>query len=150
MSSTDAAAQTLQNYAREDAISTGLAFPEGLSNDKIVEFLNQAGDLLFMPGDPNLDNQKRNISIQVFLRFSPEVLFNFANLWLERWSVSSAIGWHKEWSQIVDRRDAAELTDILLSSHQDRTRQRLSMPFAQLLGFGAVLKIKRGDFHEEI
>lgn len=142
--------QSLLVYAQSDAKSTGLSLPADVSQESLVDFMAKAGDLLFIPGDPNLDNQKRNIAIRVFVTFTSREMFEFGRDWLNKWKKYQAASWHKEWVEIVERRDAVELTDILLSSDQNRVRQRLSMPFAEMLDFSTVLQIKRRGRSDQV
>lgn len=140
----------LQTYAQADAEAAGLLAPNPGTPEVLAAFMSKAGNVLFLPGDPNLDNQKRNIAIQVFLSFEMSEIIAFGRAWLQKWIRNSHTRWHQEWTLILDRGDPAEITDILLSHHQDRMRQRLSMPFAEMLDFSVVLAIKRKTRNEEI
>jgi hypothetical protein len=106
--------------------------------------------VLFLSGDPNLDNVKRNIAVQVFLDFSVAEIVSFGAAWLKKWEYKNAESWHQEWTEILARGSPSELTDILLSPAPDRVRQRSSMPFAEMLGVDKVLSIKRRWRHEKV
>lgn len=101
------------------------------------------GDVLLIPGDPNLDNAKRNIAVQVYLEFTAEEMAEFGTACLKKWECNIGESWYQEWSEIIERGSAAELQEILLSAAPDPVRQRSSMPFAEMLGSDAVLAIKR-------
>ena len=134
---------TLCRYAEDDARAAGLSLPRRQTDDELASYMAVAGHILFQLGDPNLDNQKRNIAIQVFLQFDAATIFAFGLAWLQRWKQNCEAPWYKEWEHILQRGSPAELYDILLSHEQERVRQRTSMPFAEMLGFERVLEIKR-------
>lgn len=133
----------LKAYVQADAAVTGLRTPEQDTPEALADFMSVAGESLFLPGDPNLDNAKRNVAIQVFLTFEMSEIVEFGRAWLRRWQQNTQERWYQEWVDIIDRADCTELSDILLSHDQERVRQRLSMPFAEMLGFSVVLDIKR-------
>jgi hypothetical protein len=110
---------------------------------ELADSLNRSGYVLFIPGDPNLDNAKRNIAVQVFLDFSVGELVAFGTTWLKKWASNNKESWYQEWTKIIARGSATELQEILLSASPERVRQRSSMPFAEMLGFDTVLAIKR-------
>lgn len=120
------------------------------STDDLASFMSRAGDILFLPGDPNYDNQKRNIAIQVFLKFHPNQIFDFCKNWLDKWSRNKTSLWHQEWMALSERSDPVELADVLLSHHEQRVRQRLSSPLGEMLDFEVILRIKRAKLHETV
>jgi hypothetical protein len=134
---------TLLGYAQADAKATGLSVPGPATPEALVDFMAHAGEHLFLPGDPNLDSQKRNVAIQVFLAFEIPAIVAFGKAWLQRWQQNSHTSWHQELAEIFERADPADLSDILLSHDQESVRQRSSMPFAEMLEFDVVLGIKR-------
>lgn len=125
--------------------------PKNISSaDDLASFMSRAGDVLFLPGDPNYDNQKRNIAIQVFLRFNSNQIFDFCKNWLDKWSHNKTSLWYQEWMAISERSDSEELADILLSLHEQRVRQRSSSPLGEMLDFETILRIKRAKLHETV
>ena len=130
-------------FAFTESEQLNLAPPVNADAWDIADCLHRNGDLLFLPGDPNLDNTKRDIAVQVFLDFSAQDLIEFGNSWLEKWGENEYTPWHKEWREIIKRGEKSELKDILLSASQERVRQRSSSPFAGMLSFDKVLFIKR-------
>jgi hypothetical protein len=97
-----------------------------------------------LPGDPNWDNQKRNLAIQAYIQFEMPGLFSRGREWcLRQLERREKEPWLQEWIEILDRGDPSELADILLSPDQDRVRQRSSMVFAEEPDYGTVLRIKR-------
>lgn len=140
---------TLLKYAAHDSLVTGLALPASSSEvGDLAVFMSRAGEVLFLRGDPNYDNQKRNVAIQVFLEFQPQQIIEFCEKWLEKWRKNKNARWYKEWVGVAERADPEELTDILLSHKEERVRQRLSSPLGEMLDFETILRIKRGTQHE--
>lgn len=141
----------LLKYAQEDAAACGQPAPElpaeASLDEKIVvvaRAMAKYGDTLFLPGDPNYDNQKRNLSIRLFLEASPDVLREKGRAWLERWRATKHNTlWFQEWDRLLAQASDAELIHILLSHEQEPTRQRLSQPFAGILTEPVVLSVKR-------
>ncbi|WP_138517072.1 hypothetical protein [Rhodoferax bucti] len=139
----------LLQYAESDSLTTGMPLPVNTSDpDQLIKFMSRAGGILFLHGDPNLDNQKRNIAIQVFVSFQPNQIFDFCRSWLRKWSQNKGALWYQEWQSITDRADPTELADILLSHDEHRVRQRLSSPVGEMLDFETILKIKRATQDE--
>lgn len=142
---------SLLKYATQDSIASGMLLPKDISDvDNLISFMSRAGDVLFLPGDPNFDNQKRNIAIQVFLNFQPDQIFDFCKKWLDKWKCNRRALWYQEWLAIAERADPNELEDILLSQHEQRVRQRLSSPLGEMLDFETILRIKRSTQHEAV
>lgn len=141
----------LLKYAQEDAAACGQPAPElpaeASLDEKIavvVRAMAKYGDTLFLPGDPNYDNQKRNLSIRLFLEASPEVLREKGRAWLERWRATKHDSlWFREWDHLLAQASDAELIHILLSHEQEPTRQRLSPPFAGVLTKAIVTDVLR-------
>lgn len=142
---------SLLKYAAQDSSASGIPLPQDISDiDSLTSFMSRAGDVLFLPGDPNYDNQKRNIAIQVFLNFKPDQSFDFCKQWLGKWICNRNALWYQEWMAIAERADASELEDILLSHHEKRVRQRLSSPLGEMLDFETILRIKRATRYEAV
>ena len=133
----------LRRYADADIARTGCRAREGSGRTDLEESMNACGRAIFGQDDPVHDNVKRNLAVQVFLEFESETIFAFGRAWLEKWRQNEHEAWFQEWRVIVERQDSTELADILLSSDEERIRQRLSMPFVGMLDFDAVLRTKR-------
>ena len=142
--------RALRAFARMEAGQTGQPIPSSSDPYELADCLNRSGDVLFIPGDPNLDNAKRNLAVQVFLDFPIEEILAFGAAWLQKWVRNSRESWYQEWSGIIARGSASELQAILLSAAPERVRQRSSMPFSEMLGFDTVLAIKRRWRHEKV
>jgi hypothetical protein len=142
---------SLLKYAAQDSSASGIPLPKDISNvEELTSFMSRAGEVLFLPGDPNFDNQKRNIAIQVFLKFQPDQIVDFCKNWLDKWTCNSTALWYQEWMAIVERADPYEFEDILLSHHEQRVRQRLSSPMGEMFDFETILRIKRTTQHEAV
>ena len=146
----EARIRALWAYARIEAKQTGQPVPSSIEPRELTDCMNRNGDVLFISGDPNLDNVKRNIAVQVFLDFSVAEIIAFGAAWLKKWENNNKESWYQEWSEIITRGSRSELQDILLSAAPQRVRQRSSMPFAEMLGFDTVLSIKRRWRHEKV
>lgn len=142
--------RALWAHACQEAQQTGQPPPSSMEPLELADSLNRSGYVLFIPGDPNLDNAKRNIAVQVFLDFSVGELVAFGTTWLKKWASNNKESWYQEWTKIIARGSATELQEILLSASPERVRQRSSMPFAEMLGFDTVLAIKRRWRHEKV
>jgi hypothetical protein len=143
--------ESLIKYSVKDALAAGLPMPPCSSDpNELAVFMSRAGDVLFLPGDPNYDNQKRNIAIHVFLSFQHTQIIEFCKEWLEKWSQNKSAPWYREWQAIANRADPEELTDILLSHDEERVRQRISSPLGEMLDFETILRIKRATRHEAV
>lgn len=137
-------AEKLSIYAKADALAIGVdAPPDGSTLQALADFMAVAGDTLFIHGDPNYDNQKRSISIEVFLRFDSTEMVAFGRAWLKKWLKNANQPWYIEWVGIFERADRDEIADILLSHDENRTRQRSSSPLGEMLDVNVVLAIKR-------
>jgi hypothetical protein len=143
LNSHEARVAALRAHARHEAQQVGRPVPDSYDPMVLAACLNASGEIVFMDGDPNYDNAKRNIAVQVFLEFSIDELVAYGAAWLQKWERNSGESWYLEWSQIIARGSAQEIQDILLSSSPERVRQRSSCPFAEMLGFDRVLAIKR-------
>lgn len=137
----------LMYHSKTDALITGLPIPENPNIRDLVDYLSLAGDAIYMHGDPNLDNQKRNISIEVFLSFDLQDIVSFGKSWLKKWEKNKNQFWHREWVEIIERADYEEISEILLASHSESTRKRSSSPLGELLDFDVMLSIKRRTNH---
>lgn len=146
----EARIRTLWAYACNEAKQTGQLAPSSMQPHDLTDSMNRSGDVLFIAGDPNLDNVKRNIAVQVFLDFTLEEIIAFGATWLNKWEKNHKESWHQEWREIIERGSPLEIQDILLSASPQRVRQRSSMPFAEMLGFDTVLSIKRRWRHEKV
>ncbi len=137
-------AEKLSIYAKADALAIGVdAPPDESTLQTLAEFMAVAGDTIFIHGDPNYDNEKRNISIEVFLRFDSSEIVAFGRAWLKKWLKNANQPWYIEWVGIFDRADRDEIAEILLSHDENRTRQRSSSPLSEMLDVNVVLAIKR-------
>lgn len=137
----------LHRYALEDARAAGGPAPDAHNVQEMYASMAQSGDVLFLPGDPNLDNQKRNLAIRAFLEFELNDMISFGRNWCEQQAgLHGDAPWLREWKEIVNRADPDELVDILLSHDENRVRQRISMPYAEMLDFMTVLRVKRREF----
>lgn len=142
--------QKMKRYAQADALAIGLdTVPDASSLRALADFMALAGDIIYIHGDPNHDNEKRNISIEVFLGFEISEIVEFGRLWLEKWKKNKNHSWFAEWAGILERADCDEIADILLSHDAERTRQRSSSPLGELLDFNTILEIKRKMIHEQ-
>lgn len=141
---TDCKFKKMLFYARADALAIGAhTLPDSSSYRALADFMDFAGDTLFIHGDPNHDNSKRNISIEVFLKFNLNEIVAFGLSWLEKWKKNRNQPWYIEWAAIFERADCDEIADILLSHDDERTRQRSSSPLGEMLDFNVILSIKR-------
>jgi hypothetical protein len=134
----------MQRYAAADVSAAGRPTPCSDDLTQLAAVMSQAGEHFFLPGDPNWDNQKRNLAIQAYIQFEMPGLFSRGREWcLRQLERREKEPWLQEWIEILDRGDPSELADILLSPDQDRVRQRSSMVFAEEPDYGTVLRIKR-------
>lgn len=141
--------ELLRHYAAKDAAARGLRLPDlpdtAPKEEEVIALARfMAGCRAFLPDDWNGDNRKRNVAIRVFLEFSANELRDFGRKWLDSWLEKHGYNpWFKEWEEIIRSWPDEKIAEILLSSDEEPTRQRISMPFTTALDFETVLKIKR-------
>lgn len=138
---------TLRFFAQADATAKRSLLPVFNSRTAVDEAIALARFMAhseqFLPEDWNLDNQKRNVAIRMFLDFPLDVLRQHGHNWLERWRNKNGMTlWFQEWQQLIETAPDDVLARVLLSSEEEPTRQRLSMPFSGLLEADVVLQVK--------
>lgn len=138
----------LRYYAAADAALKGMEFSvldSQSAEDEAVSLARfMAMSEQYSADDWNLDNRKRNVAIRLFLEVSLADLRDYGRAWLERWRAKSGNAhWFREWEEVLNSGSDDLLTRILLSSEDEPTRQRLSMPFSGLLDADTVLSVKR-------
>lgn len=138
----------LRHYAEADAALKGKALPvfdcESAEGEAVSLARFMAHSEQYLLDDWNLDNRKRNVAIRLFLEVPLADLRRYGLAWLERWREKNGEAhWFKEWEELINSGSDELLAHTLLSSEEEPTRQRLSMPFSGLLDFDTVLRIKR-------
>ena len=136
----------LRHQVLLDSNATRLPVPaEGADDDVLVDFLERSTELLFGADDPNLDGQKRLLSITAYRSFTDAAIWAFVQTSLERWkNARASSAWYIDWQGILDRRDAGELASTLLGHDETALRRRGAISCASMLDPMVVLKIKRG------
>lgn len=139
--------EALRRYAQADAKAKGILVPSinGLSPEEaavsLCRFMSESNQ--YLPGDINFDNQKRNLTIRLFLEYPIDALRQYGCQWLDRWrDRDGSCLWFQEWDRILRSGSDEDVVRILLSSDEESTRQRLSKPFSGLLDQEVVFKIK--------
>lgn len=140
----------LKTYASQDALFCGKTMPDvdGLSEPEAIICLSRfmSDCEVFLPEDPNLDNQKRNLSIRLFIDFSINEIRESGKLWLNKFKSQHGHAlWFKEWTDILDTFSDDELIKIYLSSDETSTRRRISRPTG-LLPFDVSLEVKQKGY----
>lgn len=140
----------LKKYASQDALISGKDMPdvEGLSEPEMIICLSRfmSDCEVFLPGDPNLDNQKRNLAIRLFIDFSINEIRRNGKSWLCKFESQHGDAlWFKEWTNILDTFSDEDLVKIYLSSDEVSTRRRISRPTG-LLPFDVSLEVKRKGY----
>jgi hypothetical protein len=144
------AALSLLMYASQDAAIKGLPMPKvsGLSTaDTITCLARFMSDCeMFLPDDPNLDNQKRNLAIRMFIDYPIDEIREYSKRWIDKFRQQEANSpWFKEWEIILATFTDEDLIKIYLSSDQESTRRRISRPTG-LLPFDVSLEVKQKGY----
>lgn len=132
-------------YAIQEARAMRTEIPQSASESErmilLARFISQSKS--YPEGDPNLDAQKRNLSIRTFLDFDIHEIRAHGLEWLRNHEKEHGRApWYKEWYKILNEEDDDYLARIYLSSDQVATRIRVSRPTG-LLSFDVALKVKR-------
>lgn len=137
----------LRFYAQEDAKNKGVVPPivdtASMENEIVILARFIASSDQFLPGDWNLDNQKRNLAIRLFIDFSFDEIRQYGNARLDKLSIdNSNFTWIQEWRKLLNPGSDDALARVLLSADEESTRLRSSKPISGLLDADTALQIK--------